>query len=260
MWKKRGGIEIEYRLLCPESARHQSSCADVLRRRFEMAEFKYVQVSASGPDRLLLRLVEEKPERIELFRELARRVGRVEFFRVADKATHEAWSKDWSGGSAPPEPPVGFLVLPNDKPMSGEYGYLSREYLLVGREPVLVSSDIRMAVAEDSKFDQRWVVSVKFTDDGERRIDSATQELYRQTPRGLIAVVIDGVILSKPTIQSEKLGGQASISGRWGRQEAEAFAIVIRSGYLPCTLGTLEKGNPMPGRPVAERMVPPSGK
>jgi len=104
-------------------------------------------------------------------------------------------------------------------------------------------------------------VSFELTEDGARRVDEATQELFQQNPRGMIDIILDGRIQSMPIVQSERFGGKGQITGSFDKAAATDLALVLRSGALPCPIGSLDdKGNPVPGVPESERYVGPSGK
>ena len=62
-----------------------------------------------------------------------------------------------------------------------------------------------------------------------------------------VAIVLDGMVYSYPTVQSEITGGQSSITGNFTITEAEDLANVLKSGKLPA-----------PATIVQEQVVGPS--
>ncbi len=62
-----------------------------------------------------------------------------------------------------------------------------------------------------------------------------------------VAIVLDGMVYSYPTVQSEISGGSSQITGRFGEEEAEDLANVLKSGKLPA-----------PATIVQEQVVGPS--
>ena len=62
-----------------------------------------------------------------------------------------------------------------------------------------------------------------------------------------VAIVLDGMVYSYPTVQSEILGGSSQITGNFTLEEAEDLANVLKSGKLPA-----------PATIVQEQVVGPS--
>jgi protein-export membrane protein SecD len=55
------------------------------------------------------------------------------------------------------------------------------------------------------------------------------------------AIVLDGVIMSYPTINEAILGGSGQISGNFTVQDTDNLSIVLRSGALPAKLNIVEE-------------------
>jgi len=58
---------------------------------------------------------------------------------------------------------------------------------------------------------------------------------------GVLAIVLDNVVLSAPTIESSIPDGQGSITGRFTLEEAENLAIQMRYGALPVPLEVVNR-------------------
>ena len=85
------------------------------------------------------------------------------------------------------------------------------------------------------------------------RFDNAAKELFRDySPRGMIAIVLDGEIKSTPVVQAEKFGGMGQVSGAASETEAKELALILQSGYLPFPIGRQGKKGPEPGVPAQE--------
>ncbi|MCB0481338.1 MAG: protein translocase subunit SecDF [Flavobacteriales bacterium] len=56
-----------------------------------------------------------------------------------------------------------------------------------------------------------------------------------------IAVVLDNLVYSAPTVQGEIKGGQSSISGRFTPEEAEDLSNVLKAGKLPAPANIIEE-------------------
>ncbi|MEO6608989.1 MAG: protein translocase subunit SecD [Aestuariivirga sp.] len=88
-------------------------------------------------------------------------------------------------------------------------------------------------------FDQnnRSVVSFRFNQKGAVRFGKLTADNVGKP----FAIVLDGVIMSYPTINEAILGGSGQISGNFTVQDTDNLSIVLRSGALPAKLNIVEE-------------------
>ncbi len=78
----------------------------------------------------------------------------------------------------------------------------------------------------------QWAVDVDFTGEGSEQWDQmAARYVGRQ-----VAIVLDGVVQSAPTIQTAQFEGSAQITGDFGEGDAKDLALVLRFGALPVEL------------------------
>ncbi len=77
-----------------------------------------------------------------------------------------------------------------------------------------------------------WEVIVDFTGEG----GDQWAELTGRYVQRQLAIVLDGVVQSAPTIQEPITGGTARITGRFSEREAKDLALVLRFGALPVEL------------------------
>ncbi|HBU39586.1 MAG TPA: protein translocase subunit SecD, partial [Acidimicrobiaceae bacterium] len=78
-------------------------------------------------------------------------------------------------------------------------------------------------------FQGQWIVNVSFNDEGAIAFDQMAVANYERQ----VAIVLDGVVESAPTINATEFNGQAVISGSFDEQEAKDLALVLRFGALP---------------------------
>jgi preprotein translocase subunit SecD len=77
----------------------------------------------------------------------------------------------------------------------------------------------------------QWVVDLSF--------DGTARETFAQVTRQLagtgrqFAIVLDGTVISAPTVSQPILGGSAQISGNFSEQEAQSLANSLKYGALP---------------------------
>ncbi|HEU0212451.1 MAG TPA: protein translocase subunit SecD [Jiangellaceae bacterium] len=103
----------------------------------------------------------------------------------------------------------------------------------------VVGTDVDSATAVIPQNDVSWVVDLDFTDEGAQKFLESTQALSAQTfPNNAFAIVLDGRVVSYPTVEEPIAGGRATISGQFSQAEAQALATVLNYGALPLTFET----------------------
>lgn len=77
-----------------------------------------------------------------------------------------------------------------------------------------------------------WIVQFTLTNTGSPLFDSIAKRYYQKN----IAIVLDGNVISAPTINSTSFGGHGQISGAFNQSQADNLALVLRYGALPVQL------------------------
>jgi preprotein translocase subunit SecD len=90
--------------------------------------------------------------------------------------------------------------------------------------------------AFESKTNQA-VVSITFNQQGGEKFARLTTENVNKR----FAIILDGKVLSAPSINEPILGGSAQISGSFNVKSATQLAIALRSGALPVDLTVVEE-------------------
>jgi preprotein translocase subunit SecD len=132
------------------------------------------------------------------------------------------------------------VVLP-DKPGAKTS---SRYYL--GKAGLTGKGTVSTAKAEFVSG-QGWTVKMDLTSSGASKWDDLAQQQFHKQ----VAIVLDGLVQSAPTIQPNdasftSFGGTAVISGSFTQDEAENLAKLIRFGALPVTLKQVNVENVSP--------------
>jgi preprotein translocase subunit SecD len=108
-----------------------------------------------------------------------------------------------------------------------------RDEQLYALAPAVAKGDIISGA--NAQLDQQsngWIVSITFTTEGNAEFNQiAAQSIGRP-----LAIVLDGVVYSAPTINAASFNGSAIISGSFDEQEAKDLALVLRFGALPIEL------------------------
>ncbi|MEV7776102.1 protein translocase subunit SecD [Kitasatospora sp. NPDC086791] len=81
-----------------------------------------------------------------------------------------------------------------------------------------------------------WQVQLAFDDSGSKRFAEVTGKLAANSaPKNQFAIVLDGQVVSEPSVNGPIPGGRASISGNFTQKTAEGLANVLSYGALPLT-------------------------
>ncbi|MGP4110941.1 protein translocase subunit SecD [Streptomyces sp. 4N509B] len=108
------------------------------------------------------------------------------------------------------------------------------EKFLLG--PVAVpGTDVSDASAVfDSQRGQGWIVQMEFSNAGAERFADITGQLAGQTdPMNRFAIVLDGEVVSAPSVDQRLGGGRAEIYGNFNQESAEELANILKYGSLP---------------------------
>lgn len=114
-----------------------------------------------------------------------------------------------------------------------------------------------LEVLANGAMGNRWVVSMEFTKAGADKFSDVTTRIKDlPTPQNQFAMVLDGLVISAPSVSETIPNGQAQISGSFNQKTAASLANRLNFGSLPldfkvqseqqisATLGTeqLQKG------------------
>ena len=86
-------------------------------------------------------------------------------------------------------------------------------------------------------------VSFRFDTTGAQKFGKATSENVGKR----FAVILDGVVITAPVINSAITGGSGIITGNFSTQEATDLAVLLRAGALPAPLEIVEERSVGPG-------------
>jgi preprotein translocase subunit SecD len=115
------------------------------------------------------------------------------------------------------------VILPIDKVSS------KSARLLLG--PTQLTGEV-VSNAAASYQNNEWVVDVEFNSKGSALWDQMANENYGKR----VAIVLDGVVKSAPSINARVFNGRAQISGSFDQNSASDLATVLRFGSLPVQL------------------------
>jgi preprotein translocase subunit SecD len=134
----------------------------------------------------------------------------------------------------------GTLVSYEDLNNDGKFSSGADPILVMG-PPVITGADLTKAAAQyvtastNSTQQPGWRVLFTLNKAGAKKFGDATAKLLQKQ----LAIVLDGVVESAPTVQSAITGGQGEITGNFSATEAKNLAVVLNSGALPVELQRL---------------------
>jgi preprotein translocase subunit SecD len=194
-----------------------SVARDVVRRRIDPGGTREITVTTEGNNRVLVEVPGvDNPDELK---KLIGQTARLEFKLVDLSADPNAVK----AGHAPP----GSEVVP----MADGSGAIAV------KRRVMVSGE-QISKAQQSFDDNgRPDINITFDSAGARRFGRTTQENVGKP----FAIILDGKVLSYPTIESPILGGSAQITGSFTVQSAHDLAVSLQAGRLPVTLNVIEE-------------------
>jgi len=195
-----------------------SRSIEIVRRRIDALGTKEPSIQSQGGKYILIQLPGvDNPEHIK---ELIGQTAKMTFHLVNENVTAE----QIASGRAP----SGTEFMP----------YMDAPDQVV---PVYSRVEVSGESLKDSQadFDQNNmpVVTTAFDAAGARRFAKLTTEHVGER----FAIVLDGKVLSAPSIREPIPGGRGQISGGFTLQGAKDLAVLLRSGALPAPLQVIEE-------------------
>ncbi len=188
---------------------------EIIRRRIDEVGTREPTIQRQGADRILIQVpgIGSAAEVKELIGTTAQLTFQPVVRRTSDG--------DESPGS-------GNEILPS-MDEEGTYYILERSSVVTGDDLVDAQPD----------FDEngRPAVSFRFNTSGARDFGDYTAENIGNP----FAIVLDGEVISAPTIQSHIAGGSGIITGDFNVEESTQLAVLLRAGALPTGLDFLEE-------------------
>ncbi|MGW6985085.1 protein translocase subunit SecD [Streptomyces sp. NPDC054932] len=94
--------------------------------------------------------------------------------------------------------------------------------------------DVKSAKGVIDPQSGQWIVTMDFNDRGSDAFAKVTGELAaKQMPQNQFAIVLDGDVVSDPSVSQAIMGGNAQISGGFTQQSAQDLGNMLSYGALP---------------------------
>ncbi len=193
---------------------------DIVERRVNALGTREPTIILQGSDRIVVQVPGLSDP--QALKDLLGQTARLEFRMVTDPNSYNP------AEAAQGRAPVGSEVVP----------YANQPGFEVVSRQVMISGD-QLEEAQQS-FDPdngQAVVSIRFNGQGATIFSRVTRENVGKR----FAMLVDGKVLSAPSINEPINGGSAQISGGFTTQSASTMAIALRSGALPVKLEVVEE-------------------
>ncbi|MDP6902396.1 MAG: protein translocase subunit SecD [Acidimicrobiales bacterium] len=238
----QGGVEVVLRPADEVSDEQFERAIEIIRNRIDAIGVAEPDITRQG-DQVVIQLpgVKDKQRAVDLIGKTAELTFRpvITFFDPFDPNQRAAAKQVVEGsavaedenvdGDTEPTVSLSDLLTPPDQDdaaatvavlgSTGQTGFVLAPAQLTGEV-------IEEAVAT---FQGQWIVNLSFNEEGALLFDQMAVANYERQ----VAIVLDGVVESAPTINATEFKGQAVISGSFDEAEAKNLALVLRFGALP---------------------------
>ncbi len=192
---------------------------EVVRRRIDELGTREPSITRQGDDRIVVQAPgESDPAQLE---RVIGQTAQLTFQMVdVDNSTQEAMA-----GAVPPDSEL----IPGS-PDTGQAMFLVKRR-------VLVSGDNLTKAEVTADENNRTAIGFRFDGAGARRFGEATTNNIGRP----FAIILDGQVISAPTIITAITGGQGQITGNYSIAEASEMVNLLNGGALPAPLNVEER-------------------
>ena len=219
-----GGFRVEFTEQAIADKRKETvqQTLEIIRIRIDKTGVREPTIQQQGEERILLQIPGvDNPEEIK------------SILNTTAKLTFHLVHPEIFGSSS--RPPPGYLDIP-----SGEGDSQGTRYWV--RRKVDVGGD-NLVDAQPSFEDNRPVISFRFDQTGARKFGRVTSKNVGR----LLAIVLDGKVISAPRINEPITGGSGIITGQFSVAETQRTSLLLRAGALPAPVSFLEERTVGPG-------------
>ncbi|WP_159448698.1 protein translocase subunit SecD [Demequina sp. NBRC 110053] len=150
---------------------------------------------------------------------------------MADYEALDCLAPENYGGRSMGDPDAGYVACSSSDLAKLAMGPVE----ITGDDLETASSGPEMS--QTGSFTGGYEVRLQFNSEGAAKFSEVTSRLVDlEEPRSQFAIVLDGVVISHPVVQSRITNGEASISGSFTQEQAEQLANQLKFGALPLSL------------------------
>lgn len=204
-------------------SRAMDDAREVIDKRINALGTREPSITRQGSNRIVVQVPGLKDP--TALKELLGKTAKLEFKMVDDGADPQQVAQ----GTAP----VGDQILPYAE--GGGKIAVKRGTIIAGEQLV----DAKQAYQQQTN---RPIVEFSFNSQGGKRFAQVTTENTGKR----FAIIVDGVVISAPVINTPILGGSGYIEGNFTTDSANQLAIALRSGKLPVALKVIQESTVSP--------------
>ncbi len=98
----------------------------------------------------------------------------------------------------------------------------------------IASATSGLNTLQNGQVGNEWIVQLKFDKTGTSQFSDVTERLYtEESPKNQFGIVLDGLVVSAPSVNGVIPNGEAEISGSFTRESAASLANQLNFGSLP---------------------------
>jgi SecD/SecF fusion protein len=184
----------------------------ILEKRLNPDASKDLTLTPQEPDRIIIQMPGISDDEINEVRNKIQQVAKLELKIVHPENTTKL--ADVEAGRIV----FGYERLPFQEPETD-----GATHILVKSRAELDGKYVSRAFP---RFDARgWAVGLEFDSEGSKLFDEVAKANYQQR----MAIVVDGEVISAPTLQSQNYGGYAEITGDFKEMEARNLASALQN-------------------------------
>lgn len=196
----------------------QNRAVEVIRKRVDALGGMEPDIAPQGDDRIFVQIPGLNDTDAKQAEEQLKKVAKLEFAIVRPDSAQVIQQVEAGQAIIPP----GYVIKTETrKDAMGKV--LGEEKLLIPRRADLGGDHVRKAFAY---YDQQgWGVSLEFDGEGAKLFD----DIAAVNKGNRMAILVDGEILSAPSLNSSHYGGRAQITGHFGEKEARSLASSLEN-------------------------------
>lgn len=243
---------------------------DIIRQRIDASGVAEAEITSQGGSNIVVAIPgEPDPATLDLVRESAQMLFRPVIVQAAPTATPEEQRTPPSDAAAETPEPVDAsdpawltdellaefeaydctapenlaggsdLVGDPDEPVvacdaAGTAKFVLGPVEVRGQDVASASSGLR--TTQTGAVTNEWVTNISFNREGTEAFREVTTRLLSlEPPRNQFAMVLDGLVISAPSVNTVIADGNAEISGSFTRESAATLARQLNFGALPLT-------------------------
>ncbi|NBU30465.1 MAG: protein translocase subunit SecD, partial [Actinobacteria bacterium] len=128
--------------------------------------------------------------------------------------------------------------IPDDPTMFlATCGKDTRARMILAPARVLGTQIANASAGVNQQDNATWQVNLTFDSSGAKDFATTTTELAKLSGvQNRLGIILDGLVVSSPSVNESILGGKAQITGKFSVQDAQNLANMLKYGALPVSL------------------------